>query len=270
MIIKYLLLVFGLVVSIQCGADSFFENCIVRDVAMERYTIEQLKNCKEPWGFLANKSSKVSCFLYGNKLTTCSDYVKAKGNQAKQFRIEEKKLADALTRIREIKHSKVDEFVKQHELYFIYADYCDNCHAISSIVRDFGLRFKFEVIAVSVDGKPLAEFSKWQSGTVYVKECLKKFKILNIPAVVLVNKNTGEVAGKWIGRIEEFELINQFAEVIDKESIELALAEDLVVGDSEDVGDSVIVASEKNNNKARQGVNNMDVALALNGVPIDA
>lgn len=118
----------------------------------------------------------------------------------------------ALSKIRSLEYAKVQKFIKDHKLYFVYAGFCHNCHALSPKLKKFVERFNIDVQAVSFDGKGLAEFPDYIQDIQLIRE----LRVMQVPAVVFRNKSTNKVVSFKYGPGSEPQLIEYLYETIDQ------------------------------------------------------
>ena len=126
---------------------------------------------------------------------------------------EQSPLEIALAKVRSLEYAKVQKFIKDHKIYFVYAGFCHNCHKFSPVVSNFTNRFKLDLQALSFDGGVLDEFPD------YIKDDgkLKKFRVMQLPMLVVVDKETDSVTSKWVGARDESDLINWLTSMVEGE-----------------------------------------------------
>ena len=78
---------------------------------------------------------------------------------------------------------KLERLAKTHGLFFFYAGNCNHSRLFASTIKQFALKYGFEIIPITIDGNMLAEFpnSRLDQGQA------KNLKITSVPAVFAIN-----------------------------------------------------------------------------------
>ena len=107
--------------------------------------------------------------------------------------------------------STVKKFASEYGFFFFFSGNCKFCHVFSPIIKAFGEKYQTPVIAISMDGGSLPEFSNPQKDN----QASIRFRVTALPALFAVNPKTGRalpVANSAISlhEIEEniFKLVN--------------------------------------------------------------
>ncbi len=183
--IKGLILVLGLMVSINCHSG-FWTGVLVASAYNS-----------------SRDSSSSSCS------DSCGDSYDVKKDVIPKdvVPIETKpELELALEKITEIGYPVVERFIKKHKLYFVCNGEYPYCHGMgmSPNVEKVNDRFGFDITAVSLDGKELEGFSGF----------IKRFKTWATRALLVVDKSTLQIVSVSYGSKSEGQIVNWFAGVL--------------------------------------------------------
>lgn len=79
--------------------------------------------------------------------------------------------------------TRIKNLSKTHGLFFFYAGSCAHCRAFAPTIKLFASRYGFEVIAISLDGKQLAQFPNFKKNNGQAE----KLGLKSMPAVFAIN-----------------------------------------------------------------------------------
>jgi type III secretory pathway component EscR len=148
MIVKNIFLLLSLTIALEVRAD------INNEVQNSRVELEK-SNMQQKLNEFRNSHKELFENTTFNSMDAARNFLKA----SKKMQEDEQKALDvALAKIRSLEYAKVQNFIKAHKLYFVYAGFCHNCHAFSPVVSNFINRFKLDFQALSFDGGVLDEF----------------------------------------------------------------------------------------------------------------
>ncbi len=86
------------------------------------------------------------------------------------------------------KHHTIAELADQFGLFFFFGGECQYCHQFAPIVKAFGQKHNWQVMAISIDGKALEAFPKAELDN----GLFETWNLKALPVVVAVNPTTGE------------------------------------------------------------------------------
>ena len=101
----------------------------------------------------------------------------------------------------------IGELGKDHVLFFFYRSDCPYCHAFAPTLEAFQARHGIQVVAISVDGGPMAGFPNARPdngiGTA--------LKVTQVPAIFLAQPFTGKITPIGFGVLSESQLLERIA-----------------------------------------------------------
>jgi conjugal transfer pilus assembly protein TraF len=99
---------------------------------------------------------------------------------------------------------------KDWGLFFFFSSDCPYCHAFAPNLKQVAAQYGFKVIAISMDGKGLADYPKPVKNTGQVKQ----LKVTAWPAVYLVNPKLKQTMPVAFGLISGDELTNRLVQLL--------------------------------------------------------
>ena len=100
---------------------------------------------------------------------------------------------------------KIATLAKTHGLFFVFASHCLYCHAMAKTVKSFTNAYNWRVLPITLDGKTLPEFPNARRDN----GMAAKLNIKNIPALIMIEPNKGEIMPIATGVISEEEIIER-------------------------------------------------------------
>lgn len=101
----------------------------------------------------------------------------------------------------------IGELGKDHVLFFFYRSDCPYCHAFAPTLEAFQARHGIQIVAISVDGGPMAGFPNARPdngiGTA--------LKVTQVPAIFLAQPFTGRITPIGFGVLSESQLLERIA-----------------------------------------------------------
>ena len=94
---------------------------------------------------------------------------------------------------------------KEHGLIFFFRGDCPYCHAMAPTLKMLAEKYGIDVLAVSIDGKGLAEFPNARDGRAQAKA----WGVERVPALFIGSKKTGERAPVGFGMMALTEIVNR-------------------------------------------------------------
>jgi conjugal transfer pilus assembly protein TraF len=96
---------------------------------------------------------------------------------------------------------------RDHVLFFFYRSDCPYCHVFASTLRDFKTRYGIQVVAVSLDGGPIAGFADIRNDN----GISAALKVDQVPAVFLAQPFTRKIVPIGFGVLSESQLLERIA-----------------------------------------------------------
>lgn len=96
----------------------------------------------------------------------------------------------------------VKTFAKTHGLWFFFRGSCGYCHQFAPILKRFAERYGFNILAVSLDGGTLSEFSNVRINHGQAEQ----LNVTSVPALFSVNPKTQDILPIGHGLMTEQEL----------------------------------------------------------------
>ena len=101
----------------------------------------------------------------------------------------------------------IGELGKDHVLFFFYRSDCPYCHAFAPTLEAFQARHGIQVVAISVDGGPIAGFPNARPDN----GIATALKVTQVPAVFLAQPFTGTITPIGFGVLSESQLLERIA-----------------------------------------------------------
>lgn len=114
------------------------------------------------------------------------------------------------------KQSTENHFFSQHGLVLFYASTCPHCHALAPELKRWSEKNRAEVLALSIDNKPLNEFQNFLPATTEWINAAFNGKPIGYPALFVVNPKTRALYPVATGSMTEMELDARMHELIPK------------------------------------------------------
>jgi conjugal transfer pilus assembly protein TraF len=100
------------------------------------------------------------------------------------------------------KNHAIAELAKDHGIFFFFRSDCPYCHKLAPMLKQFQAQHGMEILPVSLDGKGLPDFPRFEANRV----ASKAFNVDRVPALLLISKSTGKVQPISFGMISLMEI----------------------------------------------------------------
>jgi conjugal transfer pilus assembly protein TraF len=111
------------------------------------------------------------------------------------------------------KDEAIAQFAKQTGLFFFYRSTCPYCHRFAPILKSFSEHYGIKIIAITMDGIPLAEFPDSHNDTGQSSQ----FHVTMTPSIFAVNPYTQRAYPVAYGLTSESELKDNIYKIIERE-----------------------------------------------------
>ncbi|WP_233593696.1 type-F conjugative transfer system pilin assembly thiol-disulfide isomerase TrbB [Legionella qingyii] len=132
-----------------------------------------------------------------------------------QMIVEHERTIQQKNRVEEPQNQNND-FFSQHGLILFYASSCPHCHQFAPVLKSWAGKNKAEVLALSIDNKPLPEFPQFLPATTeWINDAFQGAPI-QYPALFVVNPKTKALYPVAFGSMTAEELDYRFEVLIPK------------------------------------------------------
>jgi type-F conjugative transfer system pilin assembly thiol-disulfide isomerase TrbB len=107
-------------------------------------------------------------------------------------------------------------FFSQHGFVLFYASTCPHCHHFAPVLKAFAKRHHAEVLPLSFDNQPLAEFPRFLPASTDWVNAAFKGQAINYPALFIANPKTAALYPVAFGSMTEGELEERMTVIMAK------------------------------------------------------
>jgi conjugal transfer pilus assembly protein TraF len=107
--------------------------------------------------------------------------------------------------------ASLSQLAKEHGLLFFFRSDCPYCHAMAPNLRLLTEKYGFEVLAVSMDGKPIPGMTHWVKNQGQYEKLVTRHNQTDqrVPALFLASKKTGDTAPIGVGTLAFTEITDR-------------------------------------------------------------
>ena len=107
--------------------------------------------------------------------------------------------------------ASLSQLAKEHGLLFFFRSDCPYCHAMAPNLRLLTEKYGFEVLAVSMDGKPMPGMKQWVTNQGQYEKLVARHNQTDqrVPALFLASKKTGDTAPIGVGTLAFTEITDR-------------------------------------------------------------
>lgn len=105
--------------------------------------------------------------------------------------------------------ASVKALSQDHVLLFFFRSDCPYCHAFAPTLVEFSARYGISIVAISVDGRGLAEFPDFRIDN----GIGRRLQVNTVPTVFLAQPGTGQIQPVGYGPLSESQLLERLAAI---------------------------------------------------------